>query len=435
MPQNEKAAITGFFDEYDFAALAKKAESLKSKPTPGPVDSPDVVKQKASLRQEDRTSDSMPHYPSGSLTDSPSEPGTQRRSGDQTVKTPEGRYVSTSGLQTQNTADGQIVTTSVRQTRSIINTGVTRGQLPILKWLIQVCGSQEVIITYKMASAQLFVTERAVRTHIESLNKKGLIIAHTAHRPNSLQPIGKAIRITPNAHLALALSQSNGTNDVMTQNASLRQVVITSGQGLQVTSDGQTVRPSDRQTYSSSYENTTTTPLENIEEEGYRVFDKLYLDSWEEWDLRPQMIREHLGKDIAILQNILDKTAYVIKQKEGTPFAIYRKIGFLNKCLENEICEVDSGFVYRKEKLLALKNKQIKEEVIRIKKIRQELEQSTLELLRMSLSEDELKEVRNKAISIIKKELKSETIHVSDAQIASYENGILLSIAKEKGML
>ena len=436
MPQDEKAAIAGFFGEFDFEALANKAGSLKSKSPSNPVLTPEPPAQSTSLRQIVRSSDYVTQVTSDSVTENASEPVPLRRSDDPMVKSTEGQYVTSPGPLTQNTPDSHYVTTSLRQAKPIINTGVTRGQLPILKWLVQVCGNQEVVITYKMASAQLKVTERAVRTHIESLNKKGLIIAHTAHRPNSLQPIGKAVRITHNAHLALALTQSNGRTDVLTENESVRQYVTPSVDQPQFTSDSQTVRPPDRHTYSSSsYKTTTTAFEENSDEEGDRIFDKLYLDEWEQWGLRPKMIHDHLQKDITLLQNILDKTAYVIKQKEGTQFAIQRKIGFLNKCLDNEICEVDNGFVYRKEKLLILKNKQKKEEIARIQRAQQELEQSTVELLRSGLSGEELEEVKLQAINDIKSELKSETIHVSEAQRVSYENRILLSIAKQRGML
>ena len=84
---------------------------------------------------------------------------------------------------------------------------------------------------------------------------------------------------------------------------------------------------------------------------------------------------------------------------------------------------------------MSIKNKQKKEEIARIQRAQQELEQSTVELLRSGLSGEELEEVKQQAINDIKSELKSETIHVSEAQRVSYENRILLSIAKQRGML
>jgi len=431
MSKNEKIAVAGFFENFDFAALAAKATDI-NEPNSNQLlnmkNSPDVVTQQASDRQTVTTSHSLPHDTSDGQT--------VRSPDDQTVIASDRQRVITSGLVTQEGSEGHYVTTSLRQVKSRTSQGVTEGQKPVLKWLVKACGEVTKIITYKMISESLSITERAARTHVEALSKKGYIFTTTATRPNSLQPIGKTVFIKDAAHLALALAQSPQSSDVVTQGASGRHYVTTPDDVTQQESDGHYVTTSDRHTLCSSSILTTTTAQkeENIPFPENDIFNRLILDDWENWDLRSKSISDHLNKDLSLLQNILDKTAYVIRQKEGTEFAIKSKIGFLKRCLEHEFCEVDSNFLSRKEKIIRQRTEQMKREIIRLQAAKDEEKNVAIELLRLKLTSTELIELRERALGQIRQEMRNPDMIPAEGMIESYENKILYSQAEEIGL-
>lgn len=424
--QTEDLAVAGFYGSFDLLGLASQASKISEKDILLPVfveKRSDDLTQDTSLRQTVITSDDLTQDGSDRLP--------HLESDRQAFITTDRQNVTTSDGLAQDTSLRQNVTPSLRQPHLKICQGITEGQKPVLKWLINMCGEESKIITYKMIHDSLSITERAARTHIEALYKKGYIFTQMATRPNSLQPIGKVVFINPSAHLAMALSNSYQNSDGLTHNESLRHYVTRTDGLTQDTSLGQTVITPDRHTYCSSSILNTTTETDDSKKD---AFEKLILDDWEKWDLRPKSISEHLDKDLALLQNLLDKTAYVIRQKEGTEFAIQSKIGFLKKCLQNEFCEVDNNFISRKEKIVRLRTEQMKKEAARLKAAKEEEREIAIELLRMQLSDRDLEKIRNQTIDQIRKEMNQPGITPSETLIESYERNILASLASEKGL-
>lgn len=431
MSKIEKIAVAGFFENFDFDALAAEAADINEANSYPPLNkktTSGVVTQQASDGQSVTTSHSLTRDTSGGQT--------VRSPDDQTVTPPDRQKGITSDVVTQQESDGHYVATSLRQTNSRTSQGVTEGQKPVLKWLVKACGEATKIITYKMISESLLITERAARTHVEALSKKGYIFTTTATRPNSRQPIGKTIFINDAAHLALALAQTSCPSDVVTRQASDSHYVARALGVTQLGSDGHCVTTSDRHTLCSSSILTTTTAEkeEHIPSPENDIFNKLILDDWENWDLRSKSISEHLNKDLSLLQNILDKTAYVIRQKEGTEFAIKSKIGFLKRCMEHEFCEVDGNFLSRKEKIIRQRTEQMKREIVRLQAAKDEEKNVAIELLRLKLSNTELIELREKALGQIRKEMRNPSMIPAEGMIESYENKILCGQAAEIGL-
>lgn len=421
MPKSENLAVAGFYGDFDLIGLASQANEISKADNPvleTRIKSSDVVPFNTSLRQIVTTSDN--------LTQDGSDRQAHLESDRQTLEASLRHNVTTSDRQTPEESLRHNVTTSDRRANIKISQGVTEGQKPVLNWLINMCGEETKIVTYKMIHESLSITERAARTHIDALHKKGYIFAEMATRPNSLQPIGKKVFIKPPAHLAMALSNNSYSSDDLTQKGLDRHYVTTSERQTQSASLGQIVTTTDRQTYCSSSINTTTETDEK--------FGQLVLDDWEKWDLRPRSILEHLDKDLPLLQNLLDKTAYVIQQKEGTDFAIKSKVGFLKRCLENEFCEVDNNFISRKEKIIRLRTEQMKKESARLMAAKEEEKKTAIELLCFQLSEKEMKKIRNQAIEQIRSEMKQPGIEPSNVMIESYLKNILASMAIEKGL-
>jgi hypothetical protein len=423
-------AVAGFFGSFDLINLADKASKINKAAPPSLVsqeNTSDVVTQFPSHRQT--------VIPSDNMAQDASDDQSQGTSDDQSQKASLGNNVIPSDHLSEDTSLRHIVTTSDKPTKSRISQGVTEGQKPVLQWLVKVCGNETKIVTYKMLHESLLITERAARTHIEALHKKGYIFATMATRPNSRQPIGKTISIKPTAHLALALSQSSQSSDGMTTDTSDRHYVIPSDRLSHNTAVRHIDTSADSQTYcSSSILTTTASKEEQLSFPEVEVFNRLILDEWEGWELRPKSIVEHLNKDVPLLQALLDKTAYVIRQKEGTEFAIQSKIGFLKKCLQNEFCEVDNNFISRQERVVRQRTEQMKREAARLKAAKEEERETAIELLSLQLSEAELKTIREQAIEQIRHEMKKPNMMPSDAVIESYEKNILIALAAERGL-
>lgn len=416
--------IIGFFEDFDIDEVASDVRSLKSQR--GTNSSIPKINKTLSLITE---AGDMPPIGSDVVANNTSDNVTQDESLRQNVRTSdnvtqdesERQNVTTSEAVTHDAPERHYVTTSGRHYNEKIAFGITRPQAAVLSWLIQECGTKTNIVTYRMGSCALSVTERAIRTQIQALSKKGFILEQTAFRPNSRHPIGKAITIHPSAYMALALFQKEYTPDVVTHNKSERQNVTTSGI---VTYD-----KSERQTVCSSI--LTTTTEQNFDEQNNELLDSLILDDWEKWGLRPHLISSFADKGLSIIQEILDKTAYVINKKNGSPFEIKNRIGFLKKCLAQEFCEVDNDFVSRKEKIKLKRIEQLKEEARRIEKLKLEEQNAAINVVKAGLSEDEIEDMRKLAIKNIQNELKNPTIEPNGPMIESYLRKLFLGKAKE----
>ena len=415
VPAKKKTILSDFYAEEmgleeaaeatraSFNVSAQQADTLKQQP-----EGSDVVTETESLRHYVSTSDSM------------------------TQNTSDGQTQNESDRLTQNESVRHNVSTSDRQINKRPGGGVTRAQEPVLKWLDERCGTSGSIVTYKMIRLALNITERAARTHMNALAQKDFIQSSLATHPGSFQPIGRHIIVNPQARIALALVQQN-CSDVLTQNESVRQNVSTSDGQTQNETVRQYVSTSERHTLCSSGILTTTTggaPTENFDEK----FDQLILDDWALYGLRAASIQTHLGKPLALLQDLLDKTAYVIRQKEGTDKKIQSKIGFLKTNLEREFCDTDDAFVTREESIRKQKTEQLKRETARIKEAREAERAAAIELLEVQLSEEEILLVREQAITQIRKEMQQPHLNPSEALVNSYEKNILASMAKERSL-
>lgn len=96
-----------------------------------------------------------------------------------------------------------------RQTQRESHRSLTLRQKLVLEWLIQECGEEEKTITTKRIGKALLISEKAARVQVDALVKKNLILSAVACNQGSGRPIGRLIRITQNA--VLALNQSNET--------------------------------------------------------------------------------------------------------------------------------------------------------------------------------------------------------------------------------
>lgn len=173
---------------------------------------------------------------------------------------------------------------------------------------------------------------------------------------------------------------------------------------------------------------TTTT----AEDEAFR---RLVLDEWEGWGLRAKALGEHLAsKPSALQQEILDKAAYCIRQKEGTDHEIRNKIGFLINCLNQEFCDVDGAYISREERIRKKRTEQLRAEAARIKAAKEEEEQAAIEVLVLQLNQNEREELRQQAIERIMQDA-GPTMKPGGAMIDNYQKLILVEMARERGLL
>lgn len=190
-------------------------------------------------------------------------------------------------------------------------------------------------------------------------------------------------------------------------------------------------------TYHSTILNpTTTTQQQNSPHCGGAFeakFSQLILDEWDQWGLRQAAIQMYLEKPLSLLQDLLDKTAYEIRRREGTDRKIQTKIGFLKKNLEREFCEIDDAFVTREEKFRKQKAEQLKREAARSKEAKEAEIEAAIELFEAQLSDEEHLTIRYQAIATIKEEMKQPHMEPREAMISSFKKNILATKAKERG--
>lgn len=323
---------------------------------------------------------------------------------------------------------GAVVNTSAKPNR-----GLPFAQGEVLKILVSLVGNTSKVITYNMVIERHKNTVKSVRKAMDALEGKGFIHAPVAMAPGGRSPIGRLVTIMPDALLALHLFdpqnqaewyRGRGAEGVPQIRAEGHRGI--GAQGLpQGWTEGQTI-------CSSSI--LTTTTAETTSGEAEDKFAQLILDDWTHWGLRPAAVQSFMAKPIALLQDLLDRTAYAIRQREGTDRPIQNKIGFLKTNLQNEFCDVDASFVTREERIRKQRTEQLKREAERIKAVREEEREAAIELLMLQLSGEELAMIRKQAIGMIREEMQQPNLNPGQALITSYERTIFADLAKERGL-
>ncbi|EKD41039.1 MAG: hypothetical protein ACD_74C00070G0001 [uncultured bacterium] len=312
--------------------------------------------------------------------------------------------------------------------------GLPFAQGEVLKILVSLVGNTPRVITYNMVIDRNKNTVKSVRKAMDALEGKGFIHAPVAMAPGGRSPIGRLVTIMPDALLALHLFDPQNQVE-WHRGTGAEGVPQTRAEGHR--GIGAQALPQERaqgQTICSSSILTTTTG-ETTSSEIEETFSQLILDDWGQWGLRPAAIQSFMAKPIALLQDLLDRTAYAIRQKEGTDRPIQNKIGFLKTNLQNEFCDVDASFVTREERVRKQRTEQLKREAERIKAVREEEREAAIELLMLQLSGEELATIRKQAIGKIREEMQQPNLDPGQALITSYERTIFADLAKERGLI
>ena len=315
---------------------------------------------------------------------------------------------------------GDRVTPSQDNTNSISRV-LYPAQAAVLSALVALQREGTQIYTREAIASRARSTKSGVDKAFTALERKRLIAKRTAYREGTRGQEGYHITISQDAPIALLLSGYNDQQGI--------QGVTPPGVQDDRATGIQGVTP----ICSSSILKTTTT-AETISDEIADKFSQLILDDWGQWGLRPAAIQSFMAKPLALLQDLLDRTAYAIRQKEGTNRPIQNKIGFLKTNLQNEFCDVDDSFITREERIRKQRTEQLKRETERIKAAREEERDAAIELLSLQLSEGDFSAIKQQAIKLIKDEL-GPHMYPSTGVIAARERSILAGLAKERGML
>lgn len=336
---------------------------------------------------------------------------------------------SVTGLQ------GHRVTPSRGDTNSI-NRVLYPTQAAVLSALISLHQEGVQIYSRGVIASRAKSTKSGVDKALAALERKQLITKKIAYRHGTRGQNGCHISLSREAQVALLLSGYTDHQEL--QGVTLSGLQGDRGTGPQgdtltgLQSDRITGSQGDTPICSSIFKKTTTTG-ETTSGEIEENFSQLILDDWGQWGLRPAAIQSFMAKPLALLQGLLDKTAYAIRQREGTDRPIQNKIGFLKTNLQNEFCDVDASFITREERIRKQRIEQLKRETERIKAAREEERDAAIELLSLQLSVEELSAIKQQAIKLIKDEIGSH-MDPSAGVIASRARSILADLAKERGM-
>lgn len=463
--------IIGFFEDIDLEKLADDVHSLKTADTPAAQKATQErlfhIVTEAEGPPIDRA-EGLPAPEAGSLPIK----GTDRQTGREAYSvTPEradgqadtgaeGLPIDEADGQTGTGAEGlpidradgqtgksQVVPTKThpapkqKKVSSNQQYGVTESQNHLLQWLIYNTNSES-IITYPLISQSLKITYKSARTHLKALCDKGLITVVHVRSGQRKDIVGQRIIINDHAHIAVALFKARADQEFPNIPS-----VLSTGSGADgmpnkradgvphVRAEGLPIHGAVGQTYCSSSILKTTTEQNLENQENSLLWDGLILDEWDDWGLRPHLLTSFVDKGIPVIQDILDKTAYIINQKAGTQFEIKNRIGFLRKCLAQEFCEVDNNYVSRAEKIKIKRIEQLKLEAKRIKQLKIQEQNAAIDVVKAGLSKDELEEIKRTTVQQIRDELKNQSFEPAEAMIESYMNNNLLRKARELKIL